>query len=134
MIDQFGGPSPSSQQAAKPRCSANTTFEAKPRWKSIRRVLFAPVLLIREWCLFLFIKDKVLQHQKIHFGSHETAIAIFWSADDWFTSHIKAGVHNHRTTCLLPKGFDDFPVKRICLAPHRLYSSRVINVRDRRDF
>jgi len=42
----------------------------------IQRVLFAPLNLILEWFLLLFIKDKVLHHQKIHLGSHEAAIVI----------------------------------------------------------
>jgi len=97
---------------------------------SIRPKLSFPVGLLCKQRLFSFIKHAGFQDQKIHLGPHEAAIAVFRRTNDRFAAHVEAGVHYHRATCLLSKGFDDLPVERIGLTPHCLYPRGVIDVRD----
>src|SRR5882724_9564741 len=93
-----------------------------------------PVFSVISRRLFLFIEHASFQRQEIHRRSHEAAIAIFRGANDWLAAHVEAGVYDHRTACLLSKGFNDLPVKRIRLAPHGLYARGVVDVRDGGNF
>ena len=47
-----------------------------------------PVRLIR------FAKNKIVDHQKIHFCTHKAPIGIIWCTYNGFTPYIKAGVYH----------------------------------------
>src|SRR5260370_38455007 len=98
--------------------------------RSVKPEFAAPIrLLCKLWLIFL-VEDAGFQHQIIHLGPHEAAIAVFWRADYWLAAHIKAGIHDYGAAGPLAKGLDDFPVERGGFVAPGLNSPRAVYVRD----
>src|SRR5207253_746070 len=100
---------------------------------SIKSELGTPIDFLFELWLVLLIQHTSLQHEKVHLSPHKATITVFRRADDRLATHVETGVDDDRTTGLAAKGFDDFPVQRICFFPDGLDPGGVINVRDRGD-
>jgi hypothetical protein len=45
--------------------------------------------------MLIFLKKEISNNEAIHFGSHKTTEGIVWCADDWFSTHIKAGIDDN---------------------------------------
>src|SRR5260370_34647131 len=102
--------------------------------RSVKPEFAAPIrLLCKLWLIFL-VEDAGFQHQIIHLGPHEAAIAVFRRADSWLAAHIKAGIHDYRAAGTLAKGLDDFPVERVGFAAHALNYRRVVDIPDGAQF
>src|SRR6266478_2234240 len=99
----------------------------------IKSELLPPILIFLESRLFFLVQYAGFEHKIVHLCAHKATMTVFGSANYRFTAYVEARVDNYWTTSLQAKGFDDFPVKRICLMSHRLYSGRIIHVGYRRN-
>src|SRR5262249_39671508 len=96
-------------------------------------VLFDVAFLLRPGRLLFFQEQAVAQYQGIHLRSHETSVGVIRRAYDGLAANVERGVDYDGASGQFLESLDEVVVLRVIVTCYRLYTSRIIHVRHRRD-
>ena len=99
----------------------------------VERVLCSPLRVPFEWWLILFSKQTIFDDEVVHFSTHEAEVAVFWGANDRFSTDVERRVDQDAMAGLFFESLDQVVGLTMRLPAYGLNPGGIINMGDRRD-